>query len=189
MLPSIYVCLNYPLNIEPIASNIYSVFFRKDTCKKGNNRCDWTLTSLIKLFAAIVPIIIAYFVSNLVEVLVYSGLPGFILGFVFPAVLQLQSTRVCKKVFSVLLTEKTTSSMKDMDSHTSAEVVCSLQDKKPKKESSLYMTPYSTRILSHPVAVTILGSLGVIFFLVTIASTILSFIPGSEQEREDNYCN
>ena len=184
MLPSIYVCLNYPLNIVPIASNIYSVF-QKDACKNGNDRCDRTLTFLIKLFAAVVPILIAFGVSNLVDVLVYSGLSGFILGFVFPAVLQLQSTRVCKKVFSVLLTEKTTSSMKDMDSHTSAEVVCSLQDKKPKKESSLYMTPYSTRILSHPVAVIILGSLGVIFFLVTIASTIANWIL---QEHEDNYC-
>ena len=135
---------------------------------------------LIKLFAAIVPILIAFGVSNLVDVLVYSGLTGFILGFVFPAVLQLQSTRVCKKVFSVLLTEKTTSSSKDTDSHTRAEVVCSLHDKKPKTQSSLYMTPYSTRILSHPVAVTILGSLGVIFFLVTIASL------ASEQECEDN---
>ena len=139
---------------------------------------------LIKLFAAVVPILIALGVSNLVEVLVFSGLSGFILGFVFPAVLQLQSTRVCKKVFIVLLTEKTTSSMKDMDSHTRAEVVCSLHDKKP-KESSLYMTPYSTRILSHPVAVIILGSLGVVFFLVTIASTIANWIL---QEHEDNYC-
>ena len=172
---------------------MYSVFLGQDSCKNGNRKCDRTLMFLIRLLAAVIPIVIAFFISNLVEVLQISGLFGFILCFILPTALQLQSTRVCKKIFSGLHTVQTAFISKGLEEHrncnttvsTGAEAVCS-QEKKPKNESSLYMTPYSTRILSHPVAVTILGTLGIVFFLATIAS----LIPALELKRVDidEYC-
>ena len=50
-----------------------------------------------------------------------------------------------------------------------ADVIHSPQEKKPQNESSLYMTPYSTRILSHPITVIIIGAIGQLLFLLTIA--------------------
>ena len=50
-----------------------------------------------------------------------------------------------------------------------ADVIPSPQEKKPQNESSLYMTLYSTRILSHPIAVIIIGIIGELLFLLTIA--------------------
>jgi len=133
---------------------------------------------LIRLFAAITPISIAFGISNLVVALQYSSLSGFVLCFIFPAALQLQSIRVCKRTFSGLHTEQTAASKEQ-----NCEIV--LQERKPKKESSLYMTPYSTRILSHPIAVTILGTIGFIFFLAAIASLIPALKPELEPSK---YC-
>ena len=180
MLPPVYTCLNYALNIQPIANNIYSVFFRKDTGKR-TKRCDRLLKPLIRLFAAVVPLAVAFGVSNLVTVMQYTGLSGFILSFAFPTALQLQSIRVCKRVFRGVCTAKTTfrfpaadftekETIDRMKVSTGAGVVCSPQDKKPRNESSLYMTPYSTRILSHPIAVTIIGAIGMLIFLLTVVS-------------------
>ena len=171
-----YICLNYPLNIQPIVNNIYSVFFRQDT-RKRSKRCDRLLKVLIRLFAAVIPLTVAFGVSNLVTVLQYSGLPGFMLSFIFPTALQLQSIRVCKKVFrgvrsvqAMFPTDDSTEKEKSdsMKLSTSDHIVCSSQEKKP--QSSLYMTPYSTRILSHPITVIITGAIGTLIFLLTIAS-------------------
>ena len=170
--------LNYALNTQPIANNIYSVFFSRVT-RKRSKRCDQLLKVLIRFFAAVTPLTIAFGVSNLVTVLQYAGLSGFLLSFIFPTALQLQSIRVCKKVFRGVrsvqamfptddLTEEETSD--SMKLNTGADVIHCPQEKKPQNETSLYMTPYSTRILSHPIAVTIIGAIGGLFFLLTIAS-------------------
>ena len=176
LLPSVYTCLNYALNIQPIANNIYSVFFRQDT-RKRSKRCDQLLKFLIRLFAAVIPLAVAFGVSNLVTVLQYASLSGFLLAFVFPTALQLQSIRVCKKVFrgvcsvqAMFPTDDSTEKEKtdNMKLSKSDHIECSPQEKKP--QSSLYMTPYSTRILSHPIAVIILGTIGGLLFLLTIGS-------------------
>ena len=173
-----YTCLNYALNIQPIANNIYSVFFRQDTGKRSKRR-DQLLKVLIRLFAAVIPLTVAFGVSNLVTVMQYAGLSGFLLAFVFPTALQLQSIRVCKKVFCGVCSVQTsrfpaadsTENEKNdnMKLGAGAGVVCSPQGK-PQNESSLYMTPYSTRILSHPIAVTTVGAIGILILLLTIAS-------------------
>ena len=175
LLPPVYICLNYALNTQPIVNNIYSVFFSRVT-RKRSKRCDQLLKPLIGLSTAVIPLAVAFGVSNLVMVLQYAGLSGFLLSFIFPTALQLQSIRVCKKVFRGVrsvqamfptddLTEKEES---NMTLTTSAD--SSTQKKKPRNESSLYMTPYSTRILSRPIAVTIVGAIGGSLFLLTIAS-------------------
>ena len=179
MLPSVYICLNYALNMQPIANNIYSVFCRQGTGKRSK-RCDQLLRVLIRLFAAVIPLSVAFGVSNLVTVLQYAGLSGFLLSFTFPTALQLQSIRVCKKVFRGV---RSVQAMFPIDDSTEKEkagsmklsksdnIVCSPQEKKP--QSSLYMTPYSTRILSHPIAVIIIGAIGGLLLLLTIGSLFL----------------
>ena len=167
--------LNYALNTQPIANNIYSAFFRQDTGKRSK-RCDQLLKVLIRLFAAVTPLSVAFGVSNLVTVLQYAGLSGFILSFIFPTALQLQSIRVCKKVFrgvrsmQAMFPTDDSTEKDNMELNTGADVIHSPQEKKPQNESSLYMTPYSTRILSHPIAVIIIGAIGGLLFLLTIAS-------------------
>ena len=173
--------LNYALNTQPIANNIYSVFFRQDT-RKRSKRCDQLLKCLIRLFAAVIPLTVAFGVSNLVTVLQYAGLSGFMLSFIFPTALQLQSIRVCKKVFrgvrsvqAMFPTDDSTEKEKSdsMKLSTGAHIVCSPQEKKPHNESSLYMTPYSTQVLSHPIAVIIIGAIGGLLLLLTIGSLFL----------------
>lgn len=145
------------------------------------------LKLFIRLFTAIVPILAAFGVSNLVEILKYTGLSGFILSFIFPTLLQLQSIRVCKKTFLGKCTVQMASSVTIADSSdheykgsdctanaANAEVNHSLPDKKSQNKSSLYMTPYSSRILSHPIAVSIIGVTGILLFLLSIASLFVN---------------
>ena len=137
---------------------------------------------LIRLFAAVIPISVLFGVSNLVQVVQYSGVIGFVLGFIFPTALQLQSIRVCKRTFRDGHTEKTQLKFTaadptenklpdetELEVTDTAEVVNSL-DKKLQNDSSLYMTPYSSWIFSHPVAVSILGTVGFLLLLTSIAS-------------------
>ena len=175
LLPPVYICLNYALNTQPIVNNIYSVFFSRVT-RKRSKRCDQLLKPLIGLSTAVIPLAVAFGVSNLVMVLQYAGLSGFLLSFIFPTALQLQSIRVCKKVFrgvrsvQAMFPTDDSTEKDNMELNTGADVIHSPQEKKPQNESSLYMTPYSTRILSLPIAVTILGAIGGLLFLLTTAS-------------------
>ena len=146
---------------------------------KAKQKCDQLLKCLIRLFAAVVPLTVAFGISNLVTMLQYAGLSGFILSFFFPTALQLQSIRVCKKTFRGVCTVQAmfpADDAKEKGKHdsmklsTGGHIVCSPQEKKPRNESSLYMTPYSTRILSHPIAVIVIGAIGGLLLLLTIGS-------------------
>ena len=170
--------LNYTINIQPIANNIYSVFCRQDTGKRSK-KCDRLLKCLIRLFAAVVPLTVAFGISNLVTMLQYAGLSGFILSFFFPTALQLQSITVCKKTFCGVCTVQAmfpADDAKEKGKHdsmklsTGGHIVCFPQEKKPRNESFFYMTPYSTRILSHPIAVIVIGIIGGLLLLLTIGS-------------------
>ena len=178
LLPPVYICLNYALNIQPIANNIYSVFFKQDTGKRSK-RCDQLLKVLIRLFAAVIPLAVAFGVSNLVSVLQYAGLTGFLLSFIFPAALQLQSIRVCKKAFrgvrsvqAMFPTDDLTEKEKN-DNMELKKTIDSPHEKQAQNDSSLYMTPYSTRILSDSFAVIIIGAIGGLLLLLTIGSLFL----------------
>ena len=175
LLPSVQACSAYGLNIHPLASNIYAVLTGNNTCKKRHKRCEQLVKFVIRLFTAVIPISAAFGVSNLVHVLQYSMLSGFVLCLMFPTALQLQSIRVCKRTFrsthtAFISTATGSRKYKNSDGDAGTEVFHSSRDKKQWSESSLYMTPYSTRILSHPTAVLIIGAVGVLLFLVTIAS-------------------
>ena len=101
LLPSVQAVSNYPLNIHPLANNIYSIFVKPATCRRNyKQKCNQVLMFLIRLFVAVIPISVLFGVSNLVQVVQYSGVIGFVLGFLFPTALQLQSIRVCKRNIS-----------------------------------------------------------------------------------------
>jgi len=91
LFPSLDVCSAYPLLVHAITNNIYTVFMGQDTTEKPKYRFDPILRLLLRFFAAIIPILAALGISNLVYVLKYAGLFGFGICFFFPTALQLQS--------------------------------------------------------------------------------------------------
>ena len=146
------------------------------------------LLLMLRFFAAVIPIMCAFGVSNLVSVFQYCGLFSFSIIIFFPTALQLQSIRVCKKRFHeiymhVHMAHKNGSTSHDLGEpcdnsddtgltgvHNTEVVLHSLQLTQPRNEASLYMTPYSSRVFSHPIAVSIIGSMGGLLFLLSIVS-------------------
>ena len=102
LFPSIDVCSVYPLMVHTIVNNIYTVIFGKDTSQdKGRRLCLIQLS--MKFVIALIPILIALFVSNLVYVLKYAGLAGFFVALFFPIILQLKSQWVCVNRFHYMI--------------------------------------------------------------------------------------
>ena len=170
----------YPLAVLIMVNNIYTVVLGQDTTQhKG-----WYYTLIhlgMKFLAAILPIGVSFFVSNLVFVTKYAGLIGFFICFYFPIVLQLRSQWVCQKKFSYIL--------KDINLAVQAKedvLVSDISEKTPLLSSSVpfskrlsiflcgkgapcYTTPYSLPILSSPIVVIITGIITASFLVMTIA--------------------
>ncbi len=155
----------------------------KDTSKTPTHRYkkyDWLFRLLMRLVAAVLPVLAGFGVANLIYVLKYAGLFGFVVCFGFPTALQLRSIYVCKKTFAHTFVsvsgDKLTS--EDEKSHELDQVMStkekapllSVFETKEKDKRDLYMTPYSSKVFSHPIAVVIIGILGLLLFLLTIGS-------------------
>jgi len=197
LIPSVQVCSGYPLAIHPFVNNIYTVFVGHDTSKMPKKRIYLLILSMLRFFAAVIPIVCAFGVSNLVYVFQYCGIFSFSIIIFFPTALQLQSIRVCKKRFHdihvrMYMTQKNSSNSHDSGepcdssddtgvarTQSSELVLHSLQLTQPQNESSLYMTPYSSQVFSRPVAVSIIGSMGGLLFLLSVVSLLF---PLSEQD-------
>ena len=175
--------------LQAITNNIYCLLTGRDTSNEAKHRYDWLLLLLLRLSFAVISILAAFGIANLVQVLKYGGLSAFCI-LLFPAFLQFQSIRVCKKLFvSVVARRKESFPMSKVapeqggnsddakgkssqtESSTEAATLLSVQDQV--KESTLYMTPYSNRILSHPVAVVVIG---IIMALLTLLAVISLFV-------------
>ena len=191
LFPSIDVCSAYPLVIHTIANNIYTVAFCRDTTKKSKHpKLDYCLYLIIKLFSALLPIVAALFISNLVVVLKYAGLMGFFISLLFPTALQIRSIWVCNKEFETLKLQSG-----NTGTNSGNRIIPCLEDEvgkylegldttENKQQHSLpvtrthrllqmfdsYRTPYSNRVLSHPVTVCVIGGLEVLLFLLAISS-------------------
>ena len=75
---------------------------------------------------------------------------------------------------------------KDGDKGTvsSTEVVLhSLQFTQSRDESSLYMTPYSSRVFSHPIGVAMIGVITLLLFFLSIASVIVQHFNDESAHR------
>ena len=163
-------------------------------------KCDWLLRLTLRLAAALLPILAAFGVANLIFVLKYAGLVGFGVCFLFPTVLQLRSTFVCIKQFGSnegsvndvemkLIAEKPTTETghgaldedKEQKGDLSEEETEGAQRKErapllengskflKSKKRSLYMTPYSNAVLSHPIFVSIMGVIQACLFILAFA--------------------
>ena len=182
LFPSLDVCSAYPLVVHTISNNIYTVLFGRDTSSKSQRpKRDWVLQFVIKGLSAILPIAAALFISNLVYVLKYAGLIGFFICFFFPTALQLSSMWACRKEFGAAKTaaryQGTSKSIvgenKKLYSVQSGSEMSSCGDSSknsPCLKSASYLTPYSNRVLSHPIAVGIIGAVGVALFLLALVS-------------------
>ena len=183
LFPSIDVCFSFPLAAQTMANNIYSLITGQDTSKKPNHGYSWLLTLLLRAITAILPILAAFGIANLVYIIKYSGVLAYA-GLILPAGLQFQSIRVCKKAFLPPLVtgkknfpmselrengkQETSDSDKELSEGMEKSPLMSNQDCK----STLYMTPYSSRVFSRPVAVVIIGILGTIVYLLIISSLV-----------------
>ena len=187
LFPSLDTLSAFPLVLQAATNNIYCLLTGRDTSEEPKHRYDWLLHLLLRLSFAVISILAAFGIANLVQVLKYGGLAGFGL-LLFPAFLQFQSIRVCKKLFiAVFATRKESFPMSKVtleqggdsdngkgphtESGTEVTPLFSVQDLV--KKSTLYMTPYSNRILSHPIAVVVSG---IIIALLTLLTVISLFV-------------
>ena len=177
LFPSIDVISIYPLMVMTMINNLYVVIFRKDSAQAGETWKGYILLLLLKLIAALLPLLVAMAVSNLVEVLKFAGLTSIVLTYLFPAVLQLTSQWVCKKTFTKALEsneEMESALVPDQRSNNgseSARETSPLVSPPQTKPSDLYMTPYSN-IFSYWPAAAIMGLMGLALFLVSIPGIV-----------------
>lgn len=195
LFPSLDVISAFPLIVHVIVNNLYILITGNDTSQKPKyryNKYDWFLRLALRLIIAILPILAAFGVANLVYVLKYAGLFGFICFF-FPFLLQIRSIHVCKKRFakfskfhiSMSGSHPTICSSKKQDSSDEEDNTNGdkgsispglekeqesllLADNKDRK--SLYMTPYSHLLISHPIAVWIVGGISLVLFIFAFSS-------------------
>lgn len=196
--PSMDIISAYPLTVHAIINNIYIIITGNDTSKKPKWRYDWLLRFFLRLVGALLPIVAAYGVANLVYVLTYAGLVGFGVSFLFPTVLQLRSTFICIEKFrntsvedtvwlnSLHTTDADESELSDSidtngienhygsgANHVSKEKLPLLRERAQDDKRHLYMTPYSNAVLSHPIFVGIMGVVFMCLFIVTCISLFL----------------
>lgn len=98
LFPSLDVIAVYPLSNHVITNNLYIFITGHDTSVKPKYRCDWILRIALKVINALLPIVAAFGVANLVYILKFVGVFGF-MCYAFPVLLQMKSTYVCKKTF------------------------------------------------------------------------------------------
>ncbi len=180
----------FPLTIHCIVNNIYIILTGQDTSKKPRWKCDWLIRFALRFVAALLPLLAALGIANLIYVLKYAGLVGFTIALFFPAVLQLRSIYVCNREFG--LSRSTTHHAVNGD-HEPNEGTALIQScdefEKPllksdnrkkielsgvlefrSKKRSSYVTPYSRGFLSHPVAVLVIVAIGFCLFILAVTS-------------------
>ena len=194
LFPSLDVISAFPLQIHIIVHNLYILITGADTSEKPKhrfNQFDWFLRLSLRFIIAILPIMAAFGVANLVYVLKYAGLFGFI-NVLFPFLLQIRSIHVCKKRFAKfskvhisvsgshpsICSKKQEATGDEDEAITGNSISPGLEkeqeslllakelDKKERK--ALYMTPYSN-IFSHPVVAWVVGAVEVVLFVCAIS--------------------
>lgn len=155
-------------------NHIYAIIIGHDTSIPPSHKKKWLNKALkisLCLIIAILPVIAAFAVSNLDYVLAYTGQAEFCITLLFPTALQLRSIFICKKAFSPpRLHEEEKQLLLSNDHHKDCSKKKSFLPKFLKTNSQLYMTPFSSHVFSHPIAVVIVGMLGVFFFLLGFVS-------------------
>jgi hypothetical protein len=181
LFPSLDVVSAYPLMVHTVVNNLYLIIMGRDSSKpplRKNRQLDFILRISLRLMVAILPILLAFGVANLVYVLKYAGLLGFNICFFFPTLLQLRSMYVCKRKFTpnhISLSgshsdEEEQQSLLSAPQGVGTSTLLSTKHMEGKMGHQRYTTPYSITCLSHPVTVVIVGAIGVCWFCLTLAS-------------------
>ncbi len=181
----------YPLLVHTIVVNVYMIITGSDSSKTPTHRFakyDRLLRLSLRFFAALIPILIAFGVANLIIVLKFAGLFGFAICFGFPTALQLRSIYVCKKRFAASCVDMVGKRRQPQETTP----LLSIQQSQLQDPRALYMTPYSSKVFSHPLAVCVVGVCGVVVFMLTFISL---FVPqhtevcytGLEERLFDDY--
>ena len=128
----------------------------------------------LRVGTAILPIIAALFIANLVYVVKYGGLLGLFICYFFPIILQLQSQYVCYKTF-----KEVSLFGKGEKSPLSVSEELPLLAGRQQKISGFrwregtYYTPYSN-VFSHPIIVVMFGVVALVTCGLVIASLTVS---------------
>lgn len=171
--PSVDVISAYPLSVLALVNNLFVVVFGKDSAQARKSWAYFIILFLMKFSCALLPIMLAMAVSNLITVLKYTGFTSLFLTLFTPAFLQLTSQWVCRKTFKQALEtnyklKESSSESKDIQPDTGERSLL-IRSTSQKKPSALYMTPYSN-IFSYWPAVVIFLGMDVVMFALIVAS-------------------
>ena len=119
----------------------------------------------MKLLSALLPVLVAMAVSNLVTAFKYVGLIDFLISLGNVILLQLRSQWVCKQRFTAALKEHIdlAHSSNGGDRNDGSKEDLLLSSSHNVKPSHLYMTPYSTVLSYWPVVVIVTAVCTVMF--------------------------
>ena len=176
----------FPLTIHCIVNNIYIILTGQDTSQPPRWKYDWIFRFVLRFIAALIPLLAALGIANLIYVLKYAGLVGFTIALFFPAVLQLRSIYVCNEKFSpknmanhtvngevtdhegTPLIQSGSEELSKSDKNVMIELSGVLEFHNNKR--SRYMTPYSRSYLSHPMIVLVIVGIGFCLFILAVTS-------------------
>ena len=170
----------FPLTIHCIVNNIYIILTGQDTSQPPRWKYDWIFRFILRFVAALIPLLAALGIANLIYVLKYAGLVGFTIALFFPAVLQLRSIYVCNTEFGPhnIMADHAVNINGEVTDHEGTPLL----DKQVKNlelsgvlefhrdKRSSYMTPYSCGYLSHPMIVLVIVGIGFCLFILAVTS-------------------
>ena len=170
----------FPLTVHCMVNNIYIILTGRDTSEKPRWKLDWLFRFFLRFVAALLPLLAALGIANLIYILKYAGLFGFAIALFLPATLQLRSIYVCNREFRYAQMIGSERTPLLIQSHEQVQlrgldVVSLLGVLDFRKESRRhYETPYSRGILSHSLVVIVMICLGVCLFIMAVTSLIVT---------------
>ena len=176
--PSLDVMSAYPLVVHVLVNNIYIIITGRDTSEKGKWRFDWLMRMLLRLVGSVTPILAAMGLANLIYVIKYGGLFGYIVCYFFPAVLQVMSVRKCLRTFRN--TQEAVFDRSGSDVYNASgegDETAPLVGRRWMSHDRSYMTPYSIPILSHPIFVSVMTVFLVVIFGMIFGSLFVKASP------------
>ncbi len=187
IFPSLDVMSAFPLMVHCMVNNLYLIITGRDTSENPRWRCDWLFRFTLRFVSAVLPLLAAMGIANLIYILKYAGLFGFAIALFFPAILQLTSIYSCNKTFrghvSVAPTEKTPLIIQNegpidlsFKCHRMIRNVVyglGLLEFRIKNRMS-YVTHYSRGFLSHPLFVIVVIFIGFLLFVMACTSIAIS---------------
>lgn len=168
--PSLDVSSAYPLGVFTISNNLFVLFTGSDSTELTKHKYGRLLLISLRVGTAILPIVAALFIANLVYVVKYGGLLGLFICYFFPIILQLRSQYVCHKMF-----KKAFSNISSLSVSEEMPLLAGrhLKTDGLKWKERTYYTPYSN-VFSHPIIVIVFGVISLGACGLVIASLTVS---------------